>query len=285
MNLGWFSLWNVFEDVACFRIVYLIVDVAIGLMITFSAALLFELWRRQRERILQFYVRDIFLFACMVSIACSIFAFHRSQYVAEKNVLQLIEKIKDPGVQWSGTVSDRVGWQPAGPSWIRQLVGNHQLQMLDRVVGIDTSGDELKLVVKLQHIKYVCISNVSNQQLRLLEDLPQLEALDMCYANLDDSGQELIDEDGYVIEQSFHLPRLPKLRGLNLYNTAFRGDGLENIPSIEVLELAGTDIDDDSIPALSSLTKLKTLSLCGTAISDSGIEHLREVLPDCEILR
>jgi hypothetical protein len=225
------------------------------------------------------------ILAGVVSAAAAIFAFHRSQHAAEKSILQAIQNTEDPSIQWSGTISDRVEWRPGGPSWLRQLVGDRPFQPFDRVVGIDTSGVELKHVVKLRHVKVVRIGNVSNRQLKMLEDLPHLGALDMCYANLDDEGQELIDEDGYVIEQYFRLPRMPKLRGLNLYDTAFRGDGLHNVPSIEVLELTGTDIGDDSIPALSTLTNLRELSLYGTSISDSGIDRLREALPDCEILR
>jgi hypothetical protein len=107
----------------------------------------------------------------------------------------------------------------------------------------------------------------------------------MQFVNLDDEYRRPGDDTGNAIEQYIHLPKMPRLRGLNLYNTAFRGDGLENIPAIELLCLTATDIDDHAIPALSALTKLKELSIEGTNVSDAGFEELRRALPNCTIYR
>jgi hypothetical protein len=107
----------------------------------------------------------------------------------------------------------------------------------------------------------------------------------MCYAYPNDESKDPIDEHGRLTEPTFRLPRMPKLRGLNLYGASFRGEGLENIPAIEVLDLTDTEIDDSSIPAISALTNLKEFSLHGTRVSDAGVEQLRRALPGCRIVR
>lgn len=286
---GWpdmrLSPWKLFEGVDRFSISILIVDVILGLALTAVAGFLFEVWRRRRKRLLQFSIADLFVLVAIVAAGSAIFVFHRSQHREERNILEAIEKTHPlPSFEWRGTVYHRVEWQQGGPSWLREFLGDRPFQILDRVVGIDATGEELEHVVKLRHLRVVHVDGaVSNCQLKMLNQLPQLEALDMSFAIFDNEGYEAIDENGIVVQQYFRLPRLPKLRGLNLYDAAFRGEGLENIPAIEVLELAGTEIDDSALPALSRLAQLKHLSLYGTGVSDFGVEQLRGALPDCEI--
>jgi hypothetical protein len=281
------SHWNVFEGVDRFNTFFLIADAVLGFATVLVAGFLFEAWRRQRNRLVQFYIVEVLILTGIVAVCSKVYVFHRAQYRNESDILQAIEKTEHQGVKWYITINERTDWQLGGPSWLRQLIGDRPFQVFDRVIGIDASGEDIEHVVKLPNIKVVRISvaTISNGQLKMLEQLPQLEALDMCFAMLDDEGQEIVDEDGYVVEQFFRLPRLPNLRGLNLYGTAFRGDGLENIPSIEILDLGNTSTDDKSVPALSALTKLKKMSLFDTDLSDSGIDQLRRALPNCEILR
>ncbi|MBX3414193.1 MAG: hypothetical protein KF708_16005 [Pirellulales bacterium] len=277
----WLSTWNVFEGVRHFSLLYLIADVAIGLIAASAAALLFERWRGRRERLVQFRIRDLLLIVGVLSAIATVLAYHRSQHLAEQNTLRTVESTHIPDVTW-GPIAQRVRWQPSGPSWLRVLIGDWPFASFDRVISIDASGINLEQVATLRRLKVVRImGNVSDRQLQALERLRQLEALDMCFAYVDEADHETDGEDG--VESYIRLPHMPKLRGLNLYEAAFNGDGLENIPSIEVLDLSGTDIGDDSIPTLSTLTKLKQLALYDTKFSNEGIERLRRSLPSCNI--
>ena len=281
-----FSLWNVFEGVKRFNTLSLILNALIGFVIALTAASLFEIWRRRRNRLLQFHLRDMLILTGLLSVLGAILVFQRSQHMAEQTMLQAIDKTEDPIIEWNSTIYDRIEWQPGGPSWLRQIVGDRPFQSLDRVAQIEGSGIDLEYVVQLRQVRMIrMVGRVSNRQLEMLEDLPHLEAMDMLLAQLDDEGPASVDEDGYELEYDIRLPHLPQLRGLNLYGRAFRGVGLQNIPSIEVLDLTNTEIDDDSLPALSTLTNLKSLSLQNTHISDKGLKQLRHALPDCEILK
>lgn len=89
--------------------------------------------------------------------------------------------------------------------------------------------------------------------------------------------------NGLTEPKGFTLPRMLTLRGLNLYGAHFDGDGLENIPSVEVLCLSRTDVCDQSVPAILSLGKLRRLGLAATNTTESGISDLRRGKPNCEI--
>jgi internalin A len=61
---------------------------------------------------------------------------------------------------------------------------------------------------------------------------------------------------------------------LSLETTAFRGEGLENIPTVEALDLSETEVDDEAAQKLADLHQLRDLYLFDTKISDDGLRHL-----------
>ncbi len=274
------SHWRIFEGVEWFDASCLVANAAVCLTSAFVAGFLFETWRRQRKRLLQYRIVDLLVFGGTVAMCAAFYASHRSRHRYESKIVQTIDKNEDQ--YWD--INERVEWQRGGPTWLRQHIADQTLSVFDRVVGIDMDGGEqLEHAVKLSSLRAVCIKGaVSNRELAMLEQLPNLEALDMCYARLKDQGSDVHDD--HVAGRSFRLPSLPGLRGLNLYGTPFDGAGLENIPSIEVLDLSRTDVSDESIPALLTLTRLKKLSLYGTAMTQSGIRELRRALPECTII-
>lgn len=271
--------WRIFEGVEWFDAPCLVANAAVGFAIAFAAGFLFETWRRRRKRLSQYRLVDLLVFGGTVALCAAFYVSHRSRHRYESEIVQAIDKNEDQF--WD--IKERVEWERGGPTWLRQYVADQTLSVFDRVVGIDMDGGEqLERAVKLLSVKVVSIKGtVSNRELAMLEELPNLIALDMCYAELKVEGSDAHYD--HVAGRSFQLPRLPGLRGLNLYGTSFDGTGLENIPSIEVLDLTATNVSDESIPALLTLTKLKKLSLHRAAISQSGIGELRRALPECAI--
>jgi len=269
------SLWQLFKGVEQFSVAALLADVATALAALFAGSLLFEAWRRRRTRLLQFSLSELVVFVSLVALVCSILAMYRSRHHGELDALQSIAKTETEGVEWGIPVHERAAWQLGGPSWLREIVGGRPFHIFDRVVGIYVTGNELEHAVKLRNLKVICIfGSVSNRQLRLLEQCRQLEALDMHFARVEHEGPELIDENGYVIEPCFQLPLLPNLRGINLYDTAFRGEGLENLRSVENLDLSDDYIDDEGLSAIGGLPHLRVLSLAGTEVTNAGLRHL-----------
>lgn len=269
------SPWKLLERIEQFSVAGLLADVAIALGLLFVSGLLFEAWRRRRNRFLQFHLGDLLVFTAFVAVVAGILATYRHQYRRELRALESIEKTESR-TEWGIPVNERVDWQPGGPSWLRNVLGDRPFRIFDRVVGIDAADEELRHVVKLRNLKVVrlFIFSASNRQLELLQQCPHLEALDLCFAYVDDEGEEKLDDEGYLVEPCLRLPRLPSVRGINLYGAAFRGEGLEHLTSIEVLDLTDTDVDDEALSALRALTHLKDLSLAGTEVTNAGLRHL-----------
>lgn len=229
-------------------------------------------------------MRLLLLVAASILIAGMLALDQRSHYFAEQSTLRAIEATPDPYIPWRGTIEERVVRQKAGPQLLRQLLGEGLFKVGDRVVEITTSGTQLADVVKLRHLKVVRMHSVSNPQMALLADLPELEALHMNFVGVNCKGSDSVGYGEILEDQYLRLPPMPKLRGLNLWEaTYFRGDGLENIPSIEVLDLTSTNVSDDSANAIMSLKHLKVLWLYDTPVSDACIARLRDAMPHCLI--
>lgn len=300
------SLWNLREGVERFSLRSLLWDVGIGILCLAIVAVAFEAWRRRRRAVYQLHLADLFLLLAAGAAALSFLAVHRARYRAQQRVLAVIEQGRDPE-QWRGPISEFVDWEPGGPTWLRNLLGDGSFRTFDRVVAMYLEGTELRHGVDLPSLKVVRLplAGLTNEQLKSLEQLPQLEALDMCFAwQRHDEDQREAESDEAA--EYIRLPRLPQLRGINLYDAAFRGDGLEHLVNIEMLELTDTDVDDNAVRKLVHCKRLKFLSLAGTPVtdrsveslkqlrsldvlclgrnlSDQAVEELRKALPNCEI--
>ena len=71
-----------------------------------------------------------------------------------------------------------------------------------------------------------------------------------------------------------------------LDGTEITDDGLKHLSSLTDLEwlfLNNTKISDGGLKHLSGLTNLEVLSLVGTSVSDDGVKILQESLPNCRI--
>ena len=98
----------------------------------------------------------------------------------------------------------------------------------DRVVAVEVSGSCFPVLSLLRSVKVRRVfGGVPNNQLELLRGLPNLEALNMCSGYANGNG-----DDGSRDNECLRLPRLPRRRGLNLTEAAYRGDGLEGLTGL-----------------------------------------------------
>ena len=206
------SRWRLVEGVDRFNGSLLLADIVLGVAILLIGGVVVREGLRRRKRRLHFYLRDLFIVTGIIATLAALYVSNRVQYRNELNILQAIDKTRFPPGFGHWDVRERTEWQYCGPSWLRRLIGDQPFRVFDHVVGIETQGlKEIKHVAALKNLEVVRIKGaVSNEQLRLLEQLPRLEGLFL-------SQSSLTDEDGRSVgEQYFRLPRLPKLRGLNL---------------------------------------------------------------------
>lgn len=275
------GFFDIVHNVEQFDALNLIVNVVIGVAALVTSVLVCNAWLQRKKRLAQLSTLEMLL--CVGSVACiaAVYSHARSDYLRELGVLQAL-------TARSGSASEfrqDVTWSRGGPTWLRRLIGDVPFRVFDRVVALEATGEQLEYVIALKQVRAVRVTGtVSNLQLKSLEQLPNLETLDLSFVALVEEF-ETIDADGVVLEPYLCLPTMLTLRGINLYDTAFKGDGLEAIPSIEVLDLTATDIGDESVGALATLAELKQLLLGNTKFSDAGINRLRELHRSCDIIR
>jgi hypothetical protein len=258
---SWFALWNLSEGVVDWSWLRLAGDFVIGLVSLFAAGLAFETWRRRRGH-LQFHLIDVF--AAFAAVACGM-AYWATRAKDRDGQEYAIKQLQN-----SALSRGPAEWSMGGPTWLRMAFDGRAFTVCDRVVGVDVSGKAIAQLSNLRNLKRVRVFDrcTSNSQLDALRALPELEALELlcCYPDDGDTPASRVE---YL-----RLPPLPYLRGLNLSNVSFCGEGLEFLDRIEVLNVSGTAIDDSAMPKFKALQNLRTLSLVNTRVTDAGLEHL-----------
>jgi len=78
------------------------------------------------------------------------------------------------------------------------------------------------------------------------------------------------------------------MRELDLRATKIKGSGISYLGSMHHLEdlaLGNTKVSDRALSDLEKLTSLKHLHLSFTEVTREGADRLRDVLPECEVVR
>jgi hypothetical protein len=270
--------WNLGEGVIECSWWRMTADILIGLLLFFVAGAAFERWRRRRGR---FQLQLIDMFVASTLVACCL-AYWATQAKEHNRQEQSAERLPSPI-----GLFDLPQWSSGGPTWLRDLLDcfplleDRPLRVCDRVIKVEITGAGLMHLSDLRNLKsvFVAPSALSNQQLDALRELPELEALELSNAAISEEDRHTLDEEErHPIRSAdpyIRLPAMPHLRGLNLYQAAFRGDGLEHLTGIEVLDLSYTEVGDDAMPKFEAMRNLRSVSLAGTKITDAGLEHLK----------
>jgi hypothetical protein len=261
------SVWRLSEGITGWSWWALATDVVAGFAVLLLAGGAFELWRRRRGR-LQICLIDVFVIFTLVACGFAYWATLASERDRQARVVEQLKRAE-------ATSDAEVEWSRGGPSWLRKWLGDKPFAVGDRVIGICLSNEGFASLTQLRSLEVVCFSGsfpISDGDMKVIGELPELKALDLCMCGheSDESG-----ENGFPRDETIQLPPLPHLRGLNLYDAAFYGDGLEYLRDIEVLDLTGTEIGDDAMPKFETTRNLKSLSLAGTKITDAGLRHLK----------
>ena len=93
-------------------------------------------------------------------------------------------------------------------------------------------------------------------------------------------AKQVSDNDLLLLEQ------VPQLRELHLEGTQVSDAGLPQIAALRhlaVLDLSRARVTSRGIRQLELCTKLRELDLSRTEVEEADVEHLREVLPECDI--
>lgn len=105
------------------------------------------------------------------------------------------------------------------------------------------------------------------ENLRLLQELPDLEYLSFCTPFMDDAGLA-------------ELQGLPRLRELNLYRSRVSDAGLKylkTLPNLRRVPMGETRVTDEGLVHLKDMAQLEYVGLRGNRITDAGLVHLSKL--------
>jgi Leucine-rich repeat (LRR) protein len=125
------------------------------------------------------------------------------------------------------------------------------------------------------------LANVTDADLQLLKDLPDLRVLALHQCDVTDAGLE-------------HLAGLTNLLGLHFGSNKITDDGLKHFKKLTALRSltlgvpkghfgGGNPITDSGLEHLRGLTNLEELNMSATAVTKVGVKRLQQALPKLKI--
>jgi hypothetical protein len=248
---------------------------------------------RKYRRWYRFSLRSLFVLAFLVAVGTGWFA---AKWREATRRVQAVAALLNAGA----TVESKDDVDSS--EWLRQILGESFFKRVYRVTFFhqnDVTDDDLRYVADLPELEELTIINgrISDDGLTNLSELANLRWLRLEGVFITDAGVEhllplanieSLDLSGAKVTDA-SLPRLrafPKLRILELENTPVSDNGmaaLSTLDSVEVLALAVTNITDAGIEPLCVMKQLKFLRIGGTRITQTGVDRLQAALPDCQI--
>ncbi len=186
----------------------------------------------------------------------------------------LDEARRQPGVQQRMMAAmtrngPPVVFEPPGPRWLRELIGDEYFITLNRVDLVDCAATDADMELLQSQSDLWCLrlreTKITDEGLQHITGLRDLAVLDLRNAQVTDAGLETIG-------------RLKSIKGLGLGSTQITDDGLaslQGLSKVYSLGLSHTGITDKGLVHLKGMTDMGRLSLDGTKITDAGLVHLR----------
>ena len=287
------SCWTLWDDAPGFNWSSLAINMAAVIVLTLLAGAVFELWRRARARVWQLHLRDILIAVLVISLAGGWYASQQRRHARESRLVndaQLDEPMPGMGALPNACGIVWYSYQPGGPTWLRELVGDEQFESLDRVVEVGVRRDGLAWAAELPDVRVVKVNGeVTTASLSHLQRLPRLELLDLWQAQPESfdpfTSNPFIpkygDDPPADPTPRLRLPPLPGLRRLVVGNT--RIEGLSTAPALEVLNWSGEPANESLLKELAAESKLRKLSLSNCTVAWHRLGLLAS-LPDLEQL-
>jgi hypothetical protein len=290
-------VWNLRIGVQEFRVFALIADIGAAIGVLAAVGILIEARRRRRQSCWQFHLWELFALVTVVAIGLSFYAVRRKQTLEEWKVFfALAERYT-----WRDLYH---AWPSEGPDWLLPVVGGNQYrELFVRPFYVEVYGNDLREAVKLRHLHVLHVSQPVQEQLVLLTQMPELEALVLTREWRQDEGnieipplrhlRALIIEEPVYIVDTFPDSRGIGMRGVRgqvdrlvLPPIQFDDAALRSVArtkTLEYLRLSNSPVTDKGLESLKELNDLRELHLNGTAVTATGVRHLQEALPNCTI--
>ena len=259
-----FEFWSQIDE---FRLGALLVNGCVVPLISLVCGIAIEAWRRKRQRLWQFHVRDLLAGMIAISLVGAWYVHRQRRYAAEQAIAH------PPANGQFGSAYLSCDDQEGGIMWLRMSLGDEPFQFLDRVNSVTVwSSEGWSQIPVFSGVQEVgAVGRVTSDELTNLERLPRLRALSL---------------EEFHSEENTHraeLPALTRLQGLKLAHVGYVCRGIDRLCSLEVLSIYSSNIDDQSLYEIAKLPKLRELAIYNSPVGARGLESL-SALPELEAL-
>jgi hypothetical protein len=165
--------------------------------------------------------------------------------------------------------------EPAGPKWIRRVLGPQwNVRVVHVDLGVEGGGRatdaDLKLLKALPGLQGLTLDGnaaLTNDGLKLVGQLRNLTTLFI-------ADCPLITDEGLV-----HLRNLAKLQSVQLVRCNMDGSGLKHVKHLPIsyLVLNYTPVIDEHLAAVAFMTELTVLDMQEAAITSRGLVHVKDL--------
>lgn len=165
--------------------------------------------------------------------------------------------------------------------------GEDQIQVVATRYPLLLTDQELKIVDGLPDLEVLDLRGapITDEALVHLENLPKLRELYLGGSVITDVEQTLFRTT--ITDAAIpHLAKLKTLRVLSLARTGVTDAGiapLAELPNLEDLFLVDVQVTDDAVDDLGKLKSLKHLYLHETPITAQGVKRLQTLLPNTDV--
>jgi len=194
-----------------------------------------------------------------------------------------LQPVTEAVANYKGTVRLENG----GPQWLRDIVGDDDMHVFDRLTGIDLNDRQSP------HDKtYKRNENITDEWLAVLKFTPELTALDIANTGIKGPGLkevgklknlETLNLTLTAITDEFLEPlqNLTKLRSLSLASAQCNGEGFRFFDKLKQLENANfhfTPVNDAGLAGISHVPSLIRLEIVHTHFTDAGTPALAKLV-------
>lgn len=264
------------------------VDSIVATLIVTGVGLMTEL--RMRKLGFRFSIAELMAVTLLAASAFAWFNFERRGYVQEQAIAALDNFYGED--------------QPAGPWWLRRLLGDDLFRFRDRIVwGICQDAAVLPRVSQLRYMRGLCLESTGSNSRQAIPPSSVSQLRDWSgLISLQLAGEF---DDIYLIEvrelrQLKHLSLcdtsisalgvacLSELQNLETLDLSFvdlgryEADWFPRLSKLQKLDLSHTNLTDESLESIAKLPSLEFIALDGTLVTPEGIARLKKVIPNLE---
>jgi len=259
------SIWTPWNETKEFSWRALVCDFGFASIVVAASAVAVQRWRSKRRSVWQLKIID---FIGLLTLTGFFFAWiggARLNRLHEEELLDLADErqgISREGARW-------VERDTAVPVFLPPRVQAFYRSYFGQIIEFEAA-QCTDLANRFPNIIVLSRPDVTPSLGNVLRQLPNLEAIDWCMMGIHNA-----DDDGRTAH--LNLPPLPKLRGINLYESDANDDDLEwlsKCPNLERICLIDTEITDEGLRYLVKLERLRILDVEGQKLTDDACQSI-----------